>query len=167
MSCPVVALSGNPRVASRTAAFARAIARAVAALDPLGAGKVCEIDLANPGADHDHLRGLLREASVAVVASPTYKASYTGLLKSFVDPLPPAALRGVLAVPVMVAADRAHALAVEAHLRPLLIELGASCPTPSLFAEESQLAEPGALIEPWLEVAAPVLRPAFAVPAAA
>jgi FMN reductase len=162
MTCPVVALSGNPRPTSRTAAFALTVARAILELEPARASApVCEIDLANPGADPDHLRGILADAEVLVVASPTYKATYTGLLKTFVDGLAPAALRGVVAVPVMVAGDRAHALAVEVHLRPLLIELGASCPTPGLFAQESQLGDPGAIIGPWLETAAPALRAAL------
>lgn len=159
MSRPVVALSGNPRPMSRTAAFTLAVARSLLDLGP--EGPVTEIDLANPAAGEDQLRQVLREAQLAVVASPTYKATYTGLLKSFLDPLPAAALRGVVAVPVMVAADRAHALAVDVHLRPLLLELGASCPTPGLFVEESQLVDPAAAIAPWLAVAAPALAAAL------
>jgi FMN reductase len=50
-----------------------------------------------------------------------------------------------------------HALAVELHLRPVLVELGAVTPTRGLFVEESQLALPGAVIDPWLDRARPVL----------
>jgi FMN reductase len=98
---------------------------------------------------------------VAVVASPTYKATYTGLLKSFLDGVPTGALQSTIAVPVMVAGDRGHALAVDVHLRPLLLELGASCPTPGLFVEEAQLADPAAAVEGWLERAAPALEAAL------
>jgi FMN reductase len=159
MSRAVVALSGNPRPRSRTAALALSVARSVLELGP--AGPVVEIELSNRAAAEDELRAILTRAEVAVVASPTYKATYTGLLKSFLDGLPPAALRGVLAIPVMVGGDRAHALAVDVHLRPLLLELGASCPTQGLFVEEAALGDPAAAIEPWLDGARPVLAAAL------
>jgi FMN reductase len=152
----VVALTGNPRPRSRTAALALTVARAVAELG--AAGPVVEIDLANRASSEDDLRRVLVGAEVVVVASPTYKATYTGLLKSFLDHVPTGALRGVIAIPVMVAGDRAHALAVDVHLRPLLLELGASCPTAGLFVEESALEDGPAAIESWLEVAAPTLE---------
>jgi FMN reductase len=57
----------------------------------------------------------------------------------------------------MVAGDRVHALAVELHLRPVLVELGAITPTRGLFFEEASLAAPGAVLDPWLERARPVL----------
>ncbi|NUS50879.1 MAG: NADPH-dependent oxidoreductase, partial [Nocardioidaceae bacterium] len=72
-------------------------------------------------------------ADLVVVASPTYKASYTGLLKLFLDRFAGGTgLRG-LAVPLMLGAAPRHALAGEVHLRPLLAELGAAVPTPALF----------------------------------
>jgi FMN reductase len=159
MSYPIVALSGNPRQHSRTAALARAVARSVAELG--GAKPVVEIDLSNRAAADDELRAVVVEAGVLVVASPTFKATYTGLLKHFLDGVATGALAGVLAIPVMVAADRAHALAVEVHLRPLLIELGASCPTAGLFVEAAALADTASAIEPWLAAAAPTLRAAL------
>jgi FMN reductase len=159
MSRSVVALSGNPRPRSRTAALALTVARAVVDLGP--AGPAVEMDLSNRVSSDADLRAILVDAEVAVVASPTYKATYTGVLKHFLDGVPTGALAGVVAIPVMVAGDRAHALAVDVHLRPLLLELGASCPTPGLFVEESALADPAAAIAPWLESAAPALRAAL------
>jgi FMN reductase len=159
MSRAVVALSGNPRPRSRTAALALSVARSVVELGP--AGPVVEIELSNRACADDELRTILTRAEVAVVASPTYKATYTGLLKSFLDGVPTGALRDVLAIPVMVGGDRTHALAVDVHLRPLLLELGASCPTPGLFVEESGLADPAAAIEPWLDAARPILAAAI------
>jgi FMN reductase len=63
----------------------------------------------------------------------------------------------------MVAGDRGHALAVEVHLRPLLAELGAITPPRGLFFDEASLAEPGAILDPWLERALPVLSALVAV----
>jgi FMN reductase len=159
MSRSVVALSGNPRPRSRTAGLALTVARAIVELG--AAGPAVEMDLSNRASSDEDLRAILIDAEVAVVASPTYKATYTGVLKQFLDGVPTGALAGVTAIPVMVAGDRAHALAVDLHLRPLLLELGASCPTPGLFVEESQLVDPAAAIGPWLEIAAPALRAAL------
>jgi FMN reductase len=159
MSRSVVALSGNLRPGSRTAALALTVARAVVELGP--AGPAVEVDLSNRASSDEDLRSILVDAEVAIVASPTYKATYTGLLKTFLDGVPTGALAGVVAIPVMVAGDRAHALAVDVHLRPLLLELGATCPTPGLFVEERALADPAAAIAPWLHAAAPALLAAL------
>jgi FMN reductase len=134
----VVAVSGNPRPGSRTAAFALRAARAVAA--ELGDGaEPALVDLADPGADHDAARAAVAAATVAIVASPTFKATYTGLLKGFLDGFDRGALDRVLAVPLMVQRSGAHTLAADVHLRPLLIELGAICPTPALVVAEDEL----------------------------
>ena len=78
----------------------------------------------------------LLERRVLVIASPTYKASFTGLLKHFLDLLPAGALSGHLALPVMTGADDRHALAAELLLRPALVELGATCPVPALYVAD-------------------------------
>lgn len=100
----------------------------------------------------------LAAAAVAVIATPVYKATYTGLLKAFLDWFGQTGLDGVVAVPLMVGAAANHALAVETHLRPLLVEIGATVPTRGLYLLESELE---ALDEPlgrWAETAAPLLR---------
>ncbi|OBZ19367.1 hypothetical protein A8L34_07625 [Bacillus sp. FJAT-27264] len=92
----------------------------------------------------------IARAQAVVFASPTYKATYTGLLKLFADQLPPEALAGKLAIPLLVGAAPHHSLAVELHLRPLLIELGASCPTKGLYVMDSQLDDFGAVANEWV-----------------
>jgi FMN reductase len=96
-----------------------------------------------------------------VVASSTYKASYTGLLKSFLDWFGQTGLSGVTAVPVMVGAGPHHALAVEVHLRPVLVEIGASLPTRGLYVLESELGDLDGVIDRWLELAHPALAQAL------
>ncbi|MGP4099582.1 NADPH-dependent FMN reductase [Nonomuraea sp. KM90] len=98
---------------------------------------------------------LVAEASVLVVASPTYKGTYTGLLKSFLDRLPSQALAGKAALPVLVMGDAKHALAVEVHLRPLLVELGATVPTPGLAVLESELPRLAEVLAVWADRVAP------------
>ena len=98
---------------------------------------------------------------LAVVASPTYKASYTGLLKSYLDWFSNTGLRGVTVVPVMVGAGLQHALAVEVHLRPVLVEIGATVPTRGLYVTEAQLTELEDVLGSWLLDATPRLRRAL------
>ncbi|HWT95914.1 MAG TPA: NAD(P)H-dependent oxidoreductase, partial [Solirubrobacteraceae bacterium] len=142
----VVAVSGNPRAGSRTAAFALAVAETIA--DALEEETTVELlDLAAPDRDADALRATIAGATVVVVASPTYKATYTGLLKSLLDGFGPHALDGVVAVPLMVFAGAQHALAADLHLRPLLLELGATTPTAAIAAPDAELAAPGPLLD--------------------
>ena len=91
-------------------------------------------------------------------ACPTYKASYTGPLKAFVDTYPTDGLAGVRAVPVMVGTAMSHALAPEVHLRPLLVELGASVPTRGLYVLDSALDELDSIVTAWGDAALPALR---------
>lgn len=161
---------GNPKPQSRTLAVAREVARRAAGSAGLDGRDLVEVDLATL-APHvfDWSSPEVKEAvervaatSLLVVASPTYKATYTGLLKAFLDWYPTTGLAGVVAVPVMVGAGAAHALAVEVHLRPLLVEIGATVPTRGLYVTEDRLGELAAVIDDWLAEAGPRLRAALA-----
>lgn len=142
---------GNPKPRSRT----REVAEAVAAVLP---GEVAEtVDLA----DHaerlftwgdpvlDGLTAKVAACDLVIVASPTYKATYTGMLKAFLDRYPADGLAGVVAVPVMTGGAADHALAVEAYLRPLLVELGASVPSRGLYLVMSRMAELTEITAAW------------------
>jgi len=94
----------------------------------------------------------LQRTDLVVFASPTYKATYTGLLKLFLDRIGGGALAGVTAVPLMLGGDWRHSLAPEAFLKPVLAELGLSCPTRGLFLLDSDYSESEALTS-WLELA--------------
>jgi len=63
-----------------------------------------------------------------IFASPTYKATYSGLLKVFLDRYPANGLSGVVAIPLLTGADHAHAMGPTVNLAPLLVELGAVIP---------------------------------------
>jgi FMN reductase len=152
----VVALSGNPRVGSRTLGIATAVATRIA--DLLDANPITTVDLAAfapqiLASEHPEADGALAtvaSAKVVVVATPIYKASYTGLLKAFLDLFGPGGLDGVVAVPLVVSGNPAHSLAGEIHLRPVLVELGAVVPTRTLALVESQLSEPDGPVGAWL-----------------
>jgi FMN reductase len=156
---------GNPKARSRTSAAAAEVAAFVAAR--LGADPdVTTVELPDLGP------GLLgwgdpavgdavtaaKGADLLIVASPTYKATYTGLLKLFLDQIGADDLAGVVTVPVMVGAGAAHALAVETHLRPVLIELGAVMPTHGLYLQEDDLPDLGPVLDGWWSTAEKPLR---------
>lgn len=159
---------GNPKPRSRTLTVAEAVARAAAGAAGLtGAGRTT-VDLADLGphlfdwssAEVRAAVDAIRSSTLAVVASPTYKASYTGLLKSFLDWFSTTDLDGVTVVPVMVGAGLQHALAVEVQLRPVLVELGATLPTRGLYVTEDQLDALDDVVGGWLLEAGPRLRAA-------
>lgn len=167
MSIAVVV--GNPKVESRTLRVALAIADELA--DRLGdASERLVIDLADVASElfdpaSQRVIDLLEAVAASdliIVASPTFKATYTGLLKSFLDRYTTNALARSVAVPVMTGAAPIHALAPEIHLRPLLTELGASTPTRSLYVTEQQFDDLDTVIGPWAEVAAPLIAKALA-----
>jgi len=73
------------------------------------------------------------------VGTPIYKASFSGLLKAFLDLLSPAALKGKIVLPLATGGSNAHFLALDYSLRPVLQALGASVVLPSVFATEQQV----------------------------
>lgn len=62
----------------------------------------------------------LEEADGLIVITPTYKATYTGLLKVFIDLLPQYALRGKAVLPLATGGTVAHMLMLDYGLRPVL-----------------------------------------------
>ena len=158
----VVALVGNPNPGGRTTKVAEAVAMAIAG--PSG-GTVETVELATVAAHlfewgNDDVKALTERvagADVIVAACPTYKATYTGLLKAFLDNYGNDGLAGTRAVPVMVGAAPQHALAPEVHLRPLLVELGASVPSRGLYVLESQMDDLDQVVSDWAIAAQPLL----------
>ncbi|WP_203856280.1 NADPH-dependent FMN reductase [Plantactinospora mayteni] len=143
----IVVISGNPRPGSRTRGLATSVAEEVARRE--SAGPPIVLDLAEYGPallvpdDPGVADGVAtaRAAQILVVATPTYKGSYTGVLKVFLDHLPHQGLAGVVAVPVTVGATPTQAAQSERHLRGLLVELGAEV-RPGLAVPESSLGDP-------------------------
>ena len=160
---------GNPKPHSRTRTVAEEVAaRCEAALGQPAERTVVELADVAPrlfdweAADVARLNEAVAASDLAVVASPTYKATYTGLLKAFLDRYGNKGLAGVVAVPVMVGAAPIHHLAPELGLRPLLVELGASVPTASLYVMESQLDDLAGVVGGWAEAAGPILARSLA-----
>ncbi len=75
---------------------------------------------------------LVAQAHAIVVATPVYKASFSGLLKSFLDLLPGDALAGKGVLPIATAGSLAHCLVLEYALKPVLAALGAATFLPAV-----------------------------------
>jgi FMN reductase len=153
----VAVVVGNPKPRSRTYQAAHIVAERLAGRQP-----DLSIDLTDLGAALldwsdpviSDLVTAVQASELVVVASPTYKATYTGLLKLFLDRFGGGSMAGVTAVPVMLGGHWRHALAPELLLKPVLVELGATCPTAGLFLLETEY-DGGDTLDNWLERARP------------
>lgn len=81
----------------------------------------------------------LRQADAVVVATPVYKAAYSGLLKAFLDLLPQDALAGKLVLPLATGGSQSHMLALDYALRPVLASMSARFILPSIYATSEQI----------------------------
>jgi FMN reductase len=168
MSSAIVTVVGNPRPASRTHTLARTLAAELARV--LGSPPGVEVDLAELGAAvldpaDDGANAAVADllaAELLVIASPTYKATYSGLLKAFLDRLGTGALAGAAAVPILLGGAPNHQLAIDVHFTPLLYELGARVPARGLFVLEADLPQFNETAARWAEVnARALLQPAL------
>jgi FMN reductase len=165
----VAVVVGNPRPRSRTYQAAHIVAERLAGrpadldidLTDLGGAL---LDWSDPGVSA--LVAAVQGSDLVVVASPTYKATYTGLLKLFLDRFGGGSLAGVTAVPVMLGGHWRHALAADMLLKPVLVELGATCPTAGLFLLETEFAA-GPVLDGWLDLARPQVAASTADPRSA
>ena len=160
MSGRVAVVVGNPKPASRTLDAAVYVARELTGRPPDLVVDVVDLgvrllDRADP--EVSRLVAEIGDCELVVVASPTYKATYTGLLKLFLDRFAGGTGLSGVAVPLMLGAGPLHAMAPEVFLRPLLTELGAVVPVRGLYVLDSQHDRPEAYAD-WLATARPVLH---------
>lgn len=149
---------GNPKPASRTLSAATYLAHQLTGEPDL------VVDLATLGpalldwadADVNDLVKQVGDADLVIVATPTYKASYTGLLKLFLDRFAGGTGLSGLAVPLMLGGSAAHSLAPELALRPVLTEIGATVPGRGLYVIDSEHDQPTAYAG-WIEATKPVI----------
>jgi FMN reductase len=152
---------GNPKLASRTRDAAERLAAALGAeatvieVAELGAGLLGWGDPVVASAVT-----AVQAADIVIAASPTFKGTYTGLLKLFLDQFSTATgLAGQVGVPFMLGAGPAHALAPELALKPVLVELGAVCPAQGLYQLDSRYADDNSLAD-WVSRWGPAVQAA-------
>jgi len=142
----VVALAGSPSASSRSTALLRhvlarlddGVARSEVVLRDLPPAALVRADFDDPAIRQACKR--IAEARVVVIATPIYKASFSGLLKSFLDLLPPDALRGKSVLALGTGGSPAHFLALDYALKPVLAALGARHILDPVYAVEAQFA---------------------------
>ncbi len=140
----IVALSGSPSPTSKTALLAEHVLGLVG-----GPGRHYRVSAVDPralltGDMGDALLaemvGAVEAAHGVIVATPIYKAAYSGLLKAFLDVLPQFALAGKAVLPVATGGSVAHVLALDYALRPVLQSMGARHIVQSHFVPEADMS---------------------------
>ncbi|MDP2017364.1 NADPH-dependent FMN reductase [Hydrogenophaga sp.] len=86
-----------------------------------------------------HALAQVASARALVVATPIYKAAYSGVLKVFLDLLPQTALKGKLVLPLATGGSPHHMLALDYALRPVLQSLAASHVLTGIYATDAQV----------------------------
>jgi FMN reductase len=156
----VAVVVGNPKLASRTRQAAEVVAERLTGAPPTTTIELAELGpalLAWGDPAVAAAKQAVLDADLAVFATPTYKATYTGLLKLFLDQFAAGELHGTTAIALMLGGSPHHALAGELTLKPVLSEIGCSCPTPALFLLDSAW-ESSPELDTWLHRARDVLR---------
>ena len=142
----IVVLSGSPSATSRTAALTERLASRLAEwghritlvrVRDLPAEALIGADASHP--EIAEVITKIQESDGLVVASPIYKAAYTGVLKTLLDLLPHMAFAGKVVLPMLTGAGQVHSLAVDYALRPVLSSLGPYHIVPGVFLVDKDI----------------------------
>ena len=148
---PVLLLAASPSLHSRSGALLGAAAEKLhhhglgtraLRLRELPAASLLHADVDDPA-----IRGALAavaEARVVVLATPIYKAAYSGLLKVFLDLLPQDGLAGKTVWTLATGGSLAHLLALDYGLLPVLSALGARSHIDGVYASDAQIVKDAA-----------------------
>jgi len=85
-------------------------------------------------------KNLVAGALGVVVATPVYKAAYSGLLKTFLDILPQSAFRGKTLLPIATGGSPGHMLAIDYSIKPLLSTMAATDVLQGVYAVDAQFS---------------------------
>jgi FMN reductase len=141
-----VAISGSPRSPSKSRTLADL---ALEALRRSG----CETELIDvatlpaeallarmPAVEIDKAIAAVGASHVVVASTPTYRALYTGALKTIFDLMPTSHLLGKVCIPIQTGAAPQHFLTIEYGLRPLFASLDGT-PIAGVYATDEQFAD--------------------------
>lgn len=142
----LIGISGSPSLQSRSgwlldAARERLATRAQQYV-PIAVRELPAEALLHARFDDPAIRAALAtvaRADVVIVATPIYKAAYSGLLKTFLDLLPQDGLRGKTVLPLVTGGSPGHLLALDYALKPVLASLGARDILDGVFATDQQI----------------------------
>ncbi|WP_431102759.1 NADPH-dependent FMN reductase [Roseateles noduli] len=145
---PVLLIAASPSVKSRSGALLGAAAERLhhhgLATRTLRLRDLPAQPLLHADFDDAEIRAALAavaEARVVVLATPIYKAAYSGLLKVFLDLLPQDGLAGKSVWTLATGGSMAHLLALDYGLLPVLSALGARSHVDGVYACDAQIAK--------------------------
>jgi len=139
--------------------------RAIAdlAVEVFGGGRVVDVATLDPAAligvgTHDEVAALLADiaaAEILLLATPVYRATYSGIAKIVFDQLPQDALRGTAVVLAATAAAPHHYLSLDTGGRALVASLGGWTVPTVVYATKADFADgvPSASVRSGLEQA--------------
>lgn len=144
----VISLAGSPRQPSRSSALlalshrwltSRGVEVISYSLQDFCAEDLLFANFASP--QLKKLTAQLAEADGLIVATPVYKASFSGALKTLLDLLPERALDHKVVLPLATAGSIGHMLAVDYALKPVLASLKAQEVLQGVFADDSLISD--------------------------
>lgn len=128
----ILTVSGSPKEVSRSTILLDHVAHLLRAqghtTDQLSLRELAPEALLLADFEHPDVVGSmerLEAADAVVIATPVYKAAYSGLLKTWLDLAPQFGLEGKVALPLATGGSAAHALALDYALRPVLTSMNA------------------------------------------
>ena len=147
LSPTVLLMAGSPSAPSRSAALLDAVHQRLALRAGLHVVRLNIRDLPAEAlllADWGHpaiVKALAQvaQADALVIATPVYKAAYSGVLKVFLDLLPQTALKHKTVLPLATGGSPHHMLALDYALRPVLQSLSARHILPGVYATDVQI----------------------------
>jgi FMN reductase len=160
----LLAVNGSPSATSKTHALAEAAAR-------LAGGSVLDVSSIDADAlllrgGHPSLDGALAriaDADRVVLATPIYRATYSGLLKVLLDQLPQDGLAGKGVVLVATGGSPAHYLGLDTGLRAVVASVHGWCVPTVVYATGADFDGSGAPSEAVLATLDTALREASRV----
>ncbi|PGT76582.1 NADPH-dependent FMN reductase [Bacillus sp. AFS040349] len=142
----VVMISGSPSVYSRLNGLLDSLVmtlnKRMISVDYI---RVCQLpaeDLLHANFNSDPIKNansLVEQADTVIIATPVYQASFSGLLKSYLDLLPQKALENKKILPVAIGGSKAHLLMIEYSLKPVLSVLGATHIEKGIYVKDTQV----------------------------
>ncbi|YCH31952.1 NADPH-dependent FMN reductase [Erwinia sp. D4-22] len=143
----VITLAGSPRFPSRSTALLtlcqQALEQRGVEVTPWNLHNFRPEDLLYARFDSPALLAMKEDLAAAdgvIVATPVYKASFSGALKTLLDLLPERALEHKVVLPLATGGTLAHMLAVDYALKPVLNALKAQEVLHGIFVDDSQIA---------------------------
>lgn len=142
----IVTLAGSPKAISKSSSLLGYVSQRLAA-EAVHAQHFSLQDLpmdALLAGDFKHprivaLQAAIEHADGLIIATPVYKASFSGVLKTILDVLPQNALAHKTVLPLASGGSLAHLLALDYALKPVLSALKAEEILSGVFATDNQI----------------------------